>query len=185
MPESGRTHFGWTLQRSRAAAALAGALAFASAPITAAWAQSDTAGRPTGPFEYVSRGDTRVIRTQVEIGIRAAEMALASLRPESEVEELARAKELARKSYVFLRYAQNGVQLVLRDDDRLAAEKLVARMALQAIDEAREHNLKAQRAIENSIPWPESREQLVAEAIQDLTDSIPAAKKAATLLFMK
>ena len=185
MPGFGRIHRVLNLQRSGAAAALAGALAFASAPITPAWAQSDTFGRPTGPFEYVSRGDSKVIRTQVEIAIRAAEMALQNLRPESETAELARAKELATKSYIFLRYAQNGVALILNDDQRLASEKLVGRMALQAIDDAREHNLKAQRAIENSIPWPETREQLVAEAIQDLTDSIPAAKKAAMLLFMK
>ena len=42
-----------------------------------------------------------------------------------------------------------------------------------------------QRAIENSIPWPETREQLVEEAIRDLSESIPAAKKGAMLLFMK
>ena len=112
-------------------------------------------------------------------------MALASLRPDSETAELTQAKELASKSYIFLRYAQNGVHLILNDDQRLASEKLVGRMALQAIDEAREHNLKAQRAIENSIPWPETREQLVEEAIRDLSESIPAAKKGAMLLFMK
>ncbi len=185
MPESGRNHLVRSMRRYAMGAMVAGlVLATGGVPPAPVWAQQPELGRQ-GPFEYVSRGDSRVIRTQVEIAIRAAEMALATLRPESETAELTQAKELASKSYIFLRYAQNGVQLILNDDQRLASEKLVGRMALQAIDEAREHNLKAQRAIENSIPWLETREQLVEEAIRDLTESIPAAKKGAMLLFMK
>jgi len=135
-----------------------------------------------GPLEYISRGDSRVIRKQVEIAIKAAEMAVETLGRGAEADNLTRAKDLAAKSYVLLRYALHGVELVANDEQRLASEKLLARMAVTAINQAREHNLSAQRAIDKSIPVSDAREQYVEEAIQDLTDSIPSARRAAMLL---
>jgi hypothetical protein len=135
-----------------------------------------------GPLEYISRGDQRVIRAQVEVAIRAAEMAVETLGRGTEDEDLTRAKAFAAKSYILLRYAMHGVELVANDDDRMATDKLMARMALTAINKARMHNLAAQRALDNSIPSLVTRGQYVEEALQDLTDLIPVARRAAVLL---
>jgi hypothetical protein len=149
---------------------------------TPAPAQTRNPSAGGGPLEYISRGDRRVIRTQIDIAIRAAEMARETLGRGTETEDLTRAKELARKSYTFLRYAMHGVEIIVNDDEREGYEKVAARLALTAINEARGHNLAAQKAIDNSIPWLETREQYVAEAIRDLTDSLPGARKATMFL---
>lgn len=148
------------------------------------WAFAQASGPlGPGPLEYVSRGDRQVIRTQVELGIRFAEMAQEIiLKQGSEPEELKRAKALARKSYIFLRYAMHGVDILVNHAEVMMYEKSLGRMALTAINQARERNLAAQRAIDNSIPWPETREQYVAEAVRELGEAIPVARRAALLL---
>lgn len=147
-----------------------------------AWAQARDPLKP-GPLEYISRGDRRVIRAQVELGIRFAEMAREIvLTNGAEPEELTRANALAHKSYVFLRYAMHGVGFIIENDELMMYERTLARMALAAINQARGRNLAAQRAIGNSIPWPETREQLVAEAVRELGEAIPVARRAAFLL---
>jgi hypothetical protein len=149
-----------------------------SAPVLA---QERDLNKP-GPLEFISRGDRRVIRTQVEVAIRAAEMAVETLGQGTEAEDLARAKALARKSYVLLRYAQHGVGIIAEDDGRMASEKFLARIAFATVNEARERVRAGEMAIDNAIPWPETRGPSVEEAIQKLTDSIPVARRAAMLL---
>jgi hypothetical protein len=146
-----------------------------------AWAQAREA-QPPGPLEYVSRGDRRVIRTQVELGIRLAEEAQKALAEPVEVDELERAAALAQKSYVFLRFAMHGVELLLNQSDRKLYEGLMLKMALTSINEARARNLAAQTAIQNSIPGPQTREQYVGDARRQLGDTIPFARRAAILL---
>jgi hypothetical protein len=53
---------------------------------------------------------------------------------------------------------------------------------LATINRAREHNLQAGRAIENSIPWPETRAQYVDDAIRNIRQSMPFAGQAEILL---
>jgi hypothetical protein len=137
-------------------------------------------GQQPRPFEYI-QGDRRVTRVQVELGIRFAESARAAL-SRGDVTDLERAQELAFRSYEFLRYAMHGVELLITDSRSRPYEVQVFRIALAAINEARERNLAAQRAIDNSIPWPDAREQYRTEALTGLGESIPFAQRAALLL---
>jgi hypothetical protein len=157
----------------------------ALALVVTAVGQAAAQGRPAlepGPLEYISRGDRRVIRTQVELGMRLAEMAQERLKRGAAVEELQQAQALARKSYVFLRYAMHGVDIMVNHGGLKVYESQLARMALTAINQAREHNLAAQRAIDNSIPSAEIRDEHVSLAVRELGEAIPVARRAVLLL---
>jgi hypothetical protein len=145
--------------------------------------RGERASLDRGPLEYISMGDQRVIRKQVEVAISAAEMAVETLTGGTTVEELTQAEDLSAKSYVLLRYAMHGVEVIVNAEDRTPSERIMAQLALNAINEAREYNLEARRALQNSIPWPETREQYAEEAIQGLTESIPAAQRAVRFIF--
>lgn len=139
-----------------------GVLTFGRALTGLAWGQVRDPLKP-GPLEYISHGDRRVIRAQVELGIRFAEMAREILlRHGAEPEELKRAEALGRKSYVFLRYAMHGVDFLVNHGELLMYEKSLARMALAEINQA--------------------PEQYVAEAVREFGEAIPVARRASFLL---
>src|SRR6185369_4368406 len=151
---------------------LAGALAAAATPSTAQVLQQ-------GPLEQIST-KPQVIRAQVELGGKLAVEAIGILESSDEPEQLERAKDLVKKSYELLRFANAGCEI--RKFNANLVETRLLTMAMDNINAARQRNITAGIAIGNSIPWPESRAQFTSEAI-DLLRPVPAlAQRAAPLI---
>ena len=151
---------------------LAGGLAAAAAPSTAQILQQ-------GPLEQIST-KPQVIRAQVELGGKLADEAITILESSDEPEQLERAKDLVKKSYEFLRYANAGCEI--RKFNANLVETRLLTMAMDNINAARQRNITAGIAIGNSIPWPESRPQFMSDAL-DLLRPVPTlAQRAAPLI---
>jgi len=132
-----------------------------------------------GPLDQIS-AKPQVIRAQIELGAKLADEAIAILETTDDPEQLEKAQELVKKSYVFLRYANHGCEL--RKFNANIVENRLLSMAMENINAARQRNITAGIAIGNSIPWPESRAQFTSEAI-DLLRPVPAlAQRAAPLI---
>jgi hypothetical protein len=131
-----------------------------------------------GPFEYI-KADRRIVQTQLALGVKYAEQALPLLQGASEPEELQRIDAIAHKSYVLLRFAMHGVQEMesRKPSSRLSVDPLV-KMALTKIGQAMERNRHARLAIQNTIPYPATRIEYVANATRNLQESIPYALQA-------
>jgi hypothetical protein len=151
---------------------LAGALAAAATPSTAQVLQQ-------GPLEQIST-KPQVIRAQVELGGKLANEAIGILESTDEPEQLERAKDLVKKSYELLRYANAGCEI--RKFNANLVETRLLTMAMDNINAARQRNITAGIAIGNSIPWPESRPQFMSDAL-DLLRPVPTlAQRAAPLI---
>src|SRR5262245_55889288 len=94
-----------------------------------------------GARDVISRGDRRVMRAQVELGMKLALQARETLETGAGAMGFERAEALTKKSYVFLRFAMHGVELLLNQSDLRAYDGRLLKMALTAINQAREHNL--------------------------------------------
>jgi hypothetical protein len=151
---------------------LAGALAAAATPSTAQVLQQ-------GPLEQIST-KPQVIRAQVELGGKLAVEAIGILESSDEPEQLERAKDLVKKSYELLRFANAGCEI--RKFNANLVETRLLTMAMDNINAARQRNITAGIAIGNSIPWPESRPQFMSDAL-DLLRPVPTlAQRAAPLI---
>lgn len=132
-----------------------------------------------GPLEQISM-KPQVIRAQIELGGKLADEAIAILESSDEPDQLEKAKDLVRRSYEMLRFANTGCEI--RKGDANVIEARFLSMAMDNINAARQRNLTAGIAINNSIPWPESRSQYMSEAL-DLLRPVPAlAQRAAPLI---
>jgi hypothetical protein len=157
----------------RALAVLAGtSIALAASP---AWSQAPP---PMGPLEYPTQKPP-LIRAQVELGARFAGEAIAVLENASEVEQLERAKALVSKSYLLLRYATAGIEMITADTSTTTNPGL--KIALEWIWAARQRNIVAGIAIGNSVAWPGDREQFKSQAL-DLLAPVPELAQRASLL---
>jgi hypothetical protein len=154
------------------AVVLAGAL-FATAPPSMAQTLRQ------GPLDQIST-KPQVIRAQVELGGKLADEAITILESTDEPDQLERAKDLVKKSYELLRYANAGCEI--RKFNANVVENRLLTMAMDNINAARQRNITAGIAIGNSIPWPESRPQFMSDAL-DLLRPVPAlAQRAAPLI---
>ena len=136
----------------------------------------------TGPYDQI-KGDVHVVRMQLLLGVKYADLATMALQNSADEEQLNRSLELAKRSYVYLRLAMHGVELLIADYGHTRATSTADKTSLKYINAARQNNLRAQTAIQNSIPSPENREHYVQEAIQGLQGIIPRARLAAKLIF--
>jgi hypothetical protein len=134
---------------------------------------------PQGPLEQIST-KPQVIRAQVELGAKLADEAIAILENTDDPDQLARAKDLVKKSYVLLRFANNGCEL-RKVHANLIENKLLT-MAMDNINAARDRNRSAEAALNNSIPWPETRVQFMSEALEQLRPVPTLAQRAAPLI---
>jgi hypothetical protein len=151
---------------------LAGGLAAAATPSAAQIFQQ-------GPLEQIS-AKPQVIRAQVELGGKLANEAITILESTDEPEQLERAKDLVKRSYELLRYANAGCEI--RKFNANLVETRLLTMAMDNINAARQRNITAGIAIGNSIPWPESRPQYMSDAL-DLLRPVPTlAQRAAPLI---
>jgi hypothetical protein len=134
-----------------------------------------------GPYQFI-KGDRSLNRIQLAFGLKFAQEALVALGTAADAEQLKRAQTLAFTSYVYLRFAMHGVQeLIMKSRDESRPTEALEGI-LAAINRAREYNLEAGRAIENSIPWPETRAGYVDAAIHNIRRSMPFAGQAEILL---
>jgi len=134
---------------------------------------------PSGPLDLIST-KPQVIRAQIELGGKLADQAINILESSDEPEQLERAKDLVKKSYELLRYANAGCEI--RKFSANVVEVRLLTMAMDNINAARQRNITAGIAIGNSIPWPESRTQYMSDAL-DLLRPVPSlAQRAAPLI---
>jgi hypothetical protein len=131
-----------------------------------------------GPFDQIST-QPQLIRAQIELGAKLADEAIAILEATDDPDQLQKAKDMVKRSYVLLRYAFSGC--ALRQNNANVVEKRLLTMAMDNIMAARGRNIGADIAIGNSIPWPESRAQYTAEALE-LLRPVPALAQRATPL---
>ncbi len=151
---------------------LAGALGVVATPSSAQSIQQ-------GPLDQIS-AKPQVIRAQIELGGKLADQAITILESSDDPEQLERAKDLVKKSYELLRYANAGCEI--RKFNANVVENRLLTMAMDNINAARQRNITAGIAIGNSIPWPESRPQFMSDAL-DLLRPVPAlAQRAAPLI---
>jgi hypothetical protein len=163
---------GTVKKRFMPVALLAGGLAAVAAPTTAQTLQH-------GPLDQIST-KPQVIRAQIELGGKLADQAITILETSDEPEQLERAKDLVKKSYELLRFANAGCEI--RKFNANVVENRLLTMAMDNINAARQRNITAGIAIGNSIPWPESRPQFMSDAL-DLLRPVPAlAQRAAPLI---
>ena len=156
----------------RGLAILAGtSIALAASP---AWSQPP--GK--GALEYPTLKPP-LIRAQVELGARLAGEAITILENASEVEQLEKAKALVSKSYVLLRYATAGIEMISADTSTRTNPGL--KIALDWIWDARQRNINAGIAIGNSVAWPGDREQFKSQAL-DLLGPVPELAQRASVL---
>jgi hypothetical protein len=132
-----------------------------------------------GPFDQIS-DQPRMIRAQIDLGAKLADEAVAILEATDDPEQLQRAKDLVKRSYVLLRYAFHGCEL--RKHHASVVENRFLTMAMDNIMAARSRNITADIAIGNSIPWPESRAQYTSEALDQLRPVSALAQRAAPLI---
>ncbi len=140
-----------------------------------------SSAQPThsGPLEQIS-AKPQVIRAQVELGGKLADEAISILEASDDPEQLEKAKDLVKKSYELLRFANAGCEI--RKYNANVVENRLLTMAMDNINAARQRNITAGIAIGNSIPWPESRPQFMSDAL-DLLRPVPAlAQRAAPLI---
>lgn len=131
------------------------------------------------PLDQIST-KPQVIRAQIEFGGKLADEAITILENSDDPEQLERAKDLVKRSYEMLRFANHGCEL--RKFNANLVEIRLLSMAMDNINAARQRNITAGIAINNSIPWPESRAQYMSEAL-DLLRPVPAlAQRAAPLI---
>jgi hypothetical protein len=120
---------------------------------------------------------------QLMFGVKYADLATMALQNASDEEQLSRSLELAKKSYVYLRLAMHGMELLIADYNHARTPTATDKTSLRFINDARQNNLRAQTAIQNSIPSSDMRGSYVQEAIQGLQGSIPRARMAAKLIY--
>jgi hypothetical protein len=134
---------------------------------------------PHGPLDQIS-AKPQVIRAQIELGGKLADQAITILETSDDPDQLEKAKEFVKRSYEMLRFANTGCEI--RKGDANLIEARFLSMAMDNINAARQRNITAGIAINNSIPWPESRAQYMSEAL-DLLRPVPAlAQRAAPLI---
>jgi hypothetical protein len=134
---------------------------------------------PQTPLDQIS-AKPQVIRAQIELGAKLADQAISILENTDDPDQLEKAKDLVKRSYEMLRYADAGCQI--RKFNANVVETRLLSMAMENINAARQRNITAGIAIGNSIPWPESRPQYMSDAL-DLLRPVPAlAQRAAPLI---
>ena len=122
---------------------------------------------------------------KLQLGLQYAQLAQAALEAAGDEQELNRALALTQKAYVLMRYAWHGVELLYNyeNGEKVKTPDRLLGLSLKLIMHARLQNIEAQRAIQNSIPSPETRAQYVEQAQQILKDnSVAVARKALILL---
>ena len=146
---------------------------------------STAAQEATAPYEYI-KGDRRVVRTQLQLGLNYADAALAVLASGGSEQELQQALALTKKSYVLWRFAWHGVEIL---HNNYTGERLTSKpdamlgLCLKFVLHGRLQNLEAQNALQNAIAWPETRAQNVERAVRILkNNSIVAIQKALIVL---
>jgi len=128
-----------------------------------------------GPLDQIST-NPQVIRAQIQLGAKLADEAIAILETTDDPQELEKANDLVKKSYVYLRYAWYGCQK--RQYNASVFENRSIVIAMDNINAARNGDVAAGFPIANSIPWPETRAQLVSEALEHLRPVPQLAQRA-------
>ena len=164
------------MSKIRALAVLAGTSLALN--VSAAWTQTQAAG----PLEYTTQKPT-LIRAQVVLGAQLANQAIAVLQNSSDVEDLKRARELVTKSYVLLRYAQAGIDIInVVATDKKERPNPGLKIASEWIWAARLRNVQAGMALDNSVGWENGREEYVTKALDELTPVPELARRASVLI---
>jgi hypothetical protein len=138
----------------------------------------DGVGIPMG-FIKADRG---IIRTQIELSLTYAQQSLALLQNAADAQELQTANKLAHDSYRLLRFAIEGLDLLIHHSPHSKVYKdPILVMTRGIVNEARFRNIDARLNMDYAVPG-HNRERYVADAIQRMQESIPLTEKALTLL---
>jgi hypothetical protein len=130
-------------------------------------------------FITANRG---LVRAQLELSVTYAEQALSVLEHGAEIEQLTSASELSSKAYRLMRFAIEGLDLLMNNGraPRNFKDPLLE-MTRSMVERARHLNIHARLAMEFGVPV-ESRGGYVEDAIRGLQESIPLAQQAVELL---
>jgi hypothetical protein len=152
--------------------------------LTTAWTAhaqgngDDGAGLPLG-FIKADRG---IIRTQIELSLTYAQQSLAVLENAADGQDLQTANQLAHDSYRLLRFAIEGLDLLIHHSRHSKVYKdPILVMTRGIVNEARFRNIDARLYMDYATPGP-NRDRHVADAIQRMQESIPLTEKALALL---
>jgi len=145
-------------------------------------ARSQSPSQPAGPLEHITQ-KPQIIRAQVVLGAQLADQAIAVLQSSNEVEDLQRARALLNKSYVLLRYATAGIEVINAvNAESKAVPNAGLKIALDWIWAARWRSISAGIAIDNSVGWETTREDYVAKALDELGPVPELARRASVLI---
>jgi hypothetical protein len=138
----------------------------------------DGAGIPLG-FIKADRG---IVRTQIELSLNYAQQSLSMLEAGVEGQDLRTAYTLAHDSYRLLRFAIEGLDLMIHHSRHSKVYKdPILIMTRDMVNKARFLNIDARLSMDNAVPGPH-RERYMGDAIQRLHESIPLTEQALTLL---
>jgi hypothetical protein len=138
----------------------------------------DGAGIPLG-FIKADRG---IVRTQIELSLSYAQQSLSLLEAGAEGADLKTAYMLAHDSYRLLRFAIEGLDLMIHHSRHSKVYKdPILIMTREMVNKARFLNIDARLYIDYAAPGP-NRERNMVDAIQRLQESIPLTEQALTLL---
>jgi hypothetical protein len=138
----------------------------------------DGVGIPLG-FIKADRG---IVRTQIELSLTYAQQSLTMLEAGADGQDLRTAYTLAHDSYRLLRFAIEGLDLMIHHSRHSKVYKdPILIMTRDIVNKARFLNIDARLAIDYATPGP-NRERYMGDAIQRLQESIPLTEQALTLL---
>jgi len=138
----------------------------------------DGAGIPLG-FIKADRG---IVRTQIELSLNYAQQSLSMLEAGVEGQDLRTAYTLAHDSYRLLRFAIEGLDLMIHHSRHSKVYKdPILVMTRDMVNKARFLNIDARLSMDFATPGP-NRERYMGDAIQRLQESIPLTEQALTLL---
>jgi hypothetical protein len=139
----------------------------------------DGAGIPLG-FIKADRG---IIRTQIELSLNFAQQSLALLEAGAEGEDLRAANALAHDSYRLMRFAIEGLDLLIHHSRHSKVYKdPILLMTRGMVNKARFLNIDARLYMDNAVPAGPNRDRYMVDAIQRMQESIPLTEQALTLL---
>jgi hypothetical protein len=161
------------------ALALGLSLLMGAGPAGAQGNGDDGAGIPLG-FIKADRG---IIRTQIELSLNYAQQSLAMLEAGADGEDLRTANTLAHDSYRLMRFAIEGLDLLIHHSRHSKVYKdPILLMTRGIVNKARFLNIDARLYMDNAAPGGPNRERYMVDAIQRLQESIPLTEQALTLL---
>ena len=134
---------------------------------------------PPGPFEYI-RGDRNTVRIQLTLGIQYHQQALDILATASSREDYAQASALLQQSYVLLRFAVHGLEIISAKS-KYVTDPLID-MAKDTIMEARWLMIAARGPIDTAATWEQRNSEELARALEQLHTSAALIQQAAGLI---